>query len=164
MLFYLNDFFCFRVLCYFFVLSCGNSPEDCFVVFWGVTWPSRCQDLPPPRRQRQEIPSSVAVWFSTTRYLSHPPPHRSPSASMPGLPSSSAAAPGPPSIPWPVPRAPAGHRAARAVAHPPPSRPLPRRHSRGGDGVRADGDGDHSPHRLRDGGRNQVEDANVDLL
>ena len=27
-LFYLNDFFCFRVLCYLFVLSCGNSPED----------------------------------------------------------------------------------------------------------------------------------------
>ena len=34
---YLNNLCCFRVLCNMFVLSCGNSPEDCFVSFWGVT-------------------------------------------------------------------------------------------------------------------------------
>ena len=34
---YWNNLCCFRVLCNMFVLSCGNSPEDCFVSFWGVT-------------------------------------------------------------------------------------------------------------------------------
>jgi len=37
LLFYLNIFCCFRVLCYMFVLSCGNSPKDYSIIFWGVT-------------------------------------------------------------------------------------------------------------------------------
>ena len=37
LLIYLNDLSCFRVLCFMFVLSCGNSLEDYFVFFWGVT-------------------------------------------------------------------------------------------------------------------------------
>ena len=37
LLFYLNDFCCFHVHCYMFVLSCGNSPEDYSIFFCGVT-------------------------------------------------------------------------------------------------------------------------------
>ena len=37
LLIYLNDLCCFRVLCFMFVLSCGNPPEAYSVFFWGVT-------------------------------------------------------------------------------------------------------------------------------
>ena len=74
-LFYLNDFFCFRVLCYLFVLSCGNSPEDYssgvlqYALIWWEQLLRDCEeDEEPPITTWEEMMHGMRIRFVSKHY------------------------------------------------------------------------------------------------
>ena len=62
LLIYLNDLCCFHVLCFMFVLSCGNSPEDYSVFFWGVTTEQIGRYLGEGRSRKRSIAFGCFFW------------------------------------------------------------------------------------------------------
>ena len=79
---YLSNLCCFRVLCFMFVLSCGNSSEDYFVFFWGVSIVQKCIRclislvvIPATTSLRSwtSVCHSVIAWpFISLIYLAYP--------------------------------------------------------------------------------------------
>ena len=67
LLIYLNNLSCFPVLCFMFVLSCGNSPEDYSVFFWGVTTEQIGRYLGEGRSRKRSISSGCVLWNTPER-------------------------------------------------------------------------------------------------